>query len=450
MNKMKTSAIWVFIVYMVFFMFSSALAQKSMQVQPIQPRLDQQRVPISPQRVSAPTANQYYLQGNIQEAKAAVNTDKGVQQVPFSGSIIFRLTPIRDTFNISLVSLNLISKGVATGKGYSGTIGLSLATAGEASFNRSTGDLSIPFQLTLHYELIDKMKGFRQSEKSREMDNFIPFTEKMSGRLKARLPKDLRIQEKAQVRFEGEMLMEISQRVIGLFPKMYIKFPYSILELLKSPAQVIKIQPVFVGTGPADPSASGKAFETLKNRAIENWGKCGTVRCLKLVFLDPVYVNNAAYRVLDNETEAISFKGEVNVTDAVEIFVAESMSTSLSCAWGGGATYSSGTASAKIVTSDQQLSVPCPCPTACASYCPLGPCSCGALNNYHLAHELGHVFNLDHPGGWVPGTAGSVMEPSGLCNDNPSQQSAKNCRQTSNPLFTAGTALCFGTPDIMD
>jgi hypothetical protein len=391
----------------------------------------------------------YYLQGNLAGLKVYVMTDKGQQEVPFGGSIVLRLTPVENTFKISVSALNLFAKGIDTAKGNSGTIGLNIASTGEVVFNRSTGQVSIPIQTTLHYEMIDRLKGFRQSEKSREADNFVPFTERMAGVFNARLPKDLKIQEKSRVTMEAQISMEMVQQVVGLFPKMMVKWQ-SILELLKGPAQILKIQPVFIGTGPGDATATGKAFNTLKNYAISNWSKCGAVRCISFVFNDPIYVNKAAYRTLDNSTEASSFMAEVSVADAVEIFVAEKLSSSLTCAWGGGATFSSGTASAKIVTSDEQLNVPCPCP--CPSYCPLGPCSCGALNNYHLAHELGHVIGLAHPGdtGLAPSTAGSIMEPSGMCNDNPAAQSAKNCRNASNPLFTAGTAICFSSPEIMD
>ena len=103
-----------------------------------------------------------------------------------------------------------------------------------------------------------------------------------------------------------------------------------------------------------------------------------TLHGFRFVVNEPIYINNSAYRVLDNSSEATSLKAEVNVANAVEVFVVERMSTSLACSWGGGACFSSGTASAKIVSCDQQMSVPCPCPSACSSYCPCGACLCGA------------------------------------------------------------------------
>lgn len=99
---------------------------------------------------------------------------------------------------------------------------------------------------------------------------------------------------------------------------------------------------------------------------------------------------------------------------------------------GGGATWGSGEASAKIVTSDQQLSVP----------------GKGAVNQNHLAHELGHVMGLCHPGSDCCGDGcpqpsltdavpGTVMDPSGFESDNPSIQSKSNGMNAKNPLLSS-------------
>jgi len=220
--------------------------------------------------------------------------------------------------------------------------------------------------------------------------------------------------------------------------------------LFTSPADVLLVQPVFIGTGPSDPTATGTVFNTLLERSAEIWDRCGTVRCISIISKTPIYINNNAYRVIDG-AEATSLRALVNEADAVEVFVVERWDPYYD---GGGACWSSGTASAKIVTCDQQLNVPCPMPSG------LWGCSageggtCGAVNYYHLAHELGHALNLLHPGdsrtGMVDGSSGSIMEPSGFCRDNPSVQSAKNCRSASSPLIYSGRATCTGSPDITD
>lgn len=168
--------------------------------------------------------------------------------------------------------------------------------------------------------------------------------------------------------------------------------------------------------------------------------------CITLRANQPIYINNNDYKLLTsvdvNPAEASALRAEVNVADAVEVFVVDRWDPLFD---GGGATWSSGTASAKIITCDQQLNVPCPPPC--------GAGACGPVNNYHLGHELGHALNLGHPsdpGSLAAATFGSIMEPSGFCADNPNVQSARNCRSATNPLLNWGRALCGKSTDIMD
>jgi hypothetical protein len=89
--------------------------------------------------------------------------------------------------------------------------------------------------------------------------------------------------------------------------------------------------------------------------------------------------------------------------------------------WGGGATWGSGTASAKIISSDGNAR--------------------GGVDLTHLAHELGHVLGLLHPGSPArpsaqPASSGTLMCPSGYLNDNPQINSQENKDLLSNPLLT--------------
>jgi len=394
---------------------------------------------------------QYYLIGNLDKTVATVTTDRGDRQATFFGTIGFRVgTEAKGQLVWHLVRLNLVSEGVSTAKGDSGTIGIALADLVKATYSPRTGQLGAEFQSTLHYELIDRVKGYRQLGVKGEQDLFVPYTEGVAGKIIGTLPEGLQPGGKGNVYFQGEVSMELSSRVLGALRRIHLVFRVRLKWILR-PLDVLKIQPVFIGSGPSDPNATGTAFTELMKRTHEMWGRCGTVRCLGFYVNSPIYVNNNAYRVLDSAAEAASLRGEVSVSDAVEVFVVERMSTSLTCSWGGGACFSSGTASAKIVTSDQQLAVPCPCP--CPSYCPCGSCICGPVNPYHLAHELGHALDLAHPpggSGLADSTVGSIMEPSGFCCDNPDLQSAKNCRNAFNPLLYWGAGVCTGTPDIMD
>ncbi|MDI6771566.1 MAG: hypothetical protein QME77_03155 [bacterium] len=408
-----------------------------------------QRPPLVLQRI-------YYLFGNLEKASGTVTTDKGRQPATFSGMITFQVAPgQKGELRISLVRFNLVARGAPTAQGDSGVIGLHLAAPEfRASYDPKTGRVTADYRSTLHYELIDRIKGYRQVDTRVEDDVLVPFTEEVAGRLTGRLPAGLQPAEKGTVAFDGETRLEISSSVLGAIRGFDLIISGRLEWILRRPAERLRIQPVFIGTGPADPTATGTQFTALMNRAHEIWGRCGTVRCLAFDVKPPLYVNNPAYRVLDDAAERAALRGEVDVADAIEVFVVERWALSLSVSTGGGSCFSSGTASAKIVTSDQQLAIPCPapCSSPCPAVCPGTTCQCGPVNVFHMAHELGHALNLAHPGdaGLAPSTAGSIMVPSGFCCDNPGVQSARNCRNASNPLLYWGRAACLAGPDIMD
>jgi hypothetical protein len=402
----------------------------------------------------------YYLVANLTEQCTVLTDEKDEIETTVSGMIGFRVvSKPQDDLTISLGWLNLVVKGVPTERGDSGLISLALvAPEYETTYDSEMGRITTAFDSDLHYELIDQEMGYRQIEPEGENDIFVPYTEEMAGNLTGAFPKDLRAVDGESAYFTGKVELLIDYASVELGSLMRIKFPIekSLIWRLTF-CQAIRIQPVFIGTGPTDPDRTGTAFDDLMTKAHEIWDRCGTERCLKFTVLEPIYLNEPAYKVLDDDTEAADLRAEVNEDDAVEVFVVREMSTALACYWGGGASFSSGTAANKIVTCDQQLSVPCPCPVDCQDYCPCGGCgvdasTCGAVNPYHLAHELGHTLDLSHPPD-ASSTVDSIMEPSGFCCDNPDVQSAKNCRNAENPLlyWTFCTdADCSGSPDIND
>jgi hypothetical protein len=404
---------------------------------------------------------EYYLAGNFVATGTILTDEKQEIETSVSGMIAFRVvSPPQGNLTISLDWLNLVAKSVPTEMGDSGLIGLSLVEPeNQTSYDPNKGQISTDFRSNLHYELIDQKEGYRQLQSEGEADMFPSFTEEMAGSLSGLFAESLQPAEEGSTEFTAnlELLIDYPSSILGSLSRLRVYLDLSLI-WGTTPCQAIRIQPVFIGTGSSDPDRSGTAFNTLMTNSAELWNRCGTVRCLKFTVLDPIYLDEPAYKVLDNEIEAASLRAEVNVDDAVEIFVVKEMSTSLACSWGGGASFSSGTASAKIVSCDQQLSVPCPCPTSCQGYCPCGGCgvdpsTCGAANPYHLAHELGHTLDLHHPSDSVLSTDDSIMEPSGFCCDNPDVQSAKNCRNANNPLLYALDCLsiaCDGSPDIMD
>jgi hypothetical protein len=422
-----------------------------------------------------------YLVADLKDVKATIATDAGEKETLFNGEIAFQAaTGQKGVLILTLKRFNLVSKGVATKQGDSGVIGLALSDPEYAvTYDQRKGTISSDFQATLHYGLIDKVKGFIPGQYVKgkgEADVFYSYTESMKGSLRGTLPVNLQLSEKGTYPLSGEVSLELDNPVLGSMRLITISWRDLFMRLTR-PSETLTVQPIFIGVGPDDATATGRDYPTLIRRAAEMWSRCGTVRCLNIITNDPIYLDDDSYRVLDGSCEAMVDQTS-NVFDllyavpddpaAIEIFVVERWDPLMD---GCGATFSSGTASAKIVSSDQQLDVPCPAPCGCGAYnyayngvdcnnfCPCGTscagAACGDVNYYHLAHELGHVLDLYHP--WDTGKPlakrgswGSVMEGSGFCLDNPNAQSAKNCRGASNPLLTSSRSICTGSPDIAD
>lgn len=383
-----------------------------------------------------------FLTGNLKGVKGIATTENGSVPIYFSGAIGLKAVPSARGMFLYLTELNLVSKGIRTVKGTTGVLGLRLGV-GETglSYDLKTGRATGEIPLILHYELLDRVKGFRKAGTEGEDDQFVPFTEKMKGKIVLKLPPGTQLRAEGAITASLELEMELSSFVLSVVRRIVTSARFRLdWSRFLAPALFLRIQPVFIGRNSSDPTATGTAFTELMKRAVELWDRCGNTNCIKFILNRPIYLSKPAYRVLETKGEAASLRAEVDVADAVEVFVVERMD--FTCDWGGGACFSSGTAAAKIVTCDRQLAVPapCPCPGYCPGTCPpCPPCRTGAVNHYHLAHELGHALNLAHPhdahGGLVEGTLGSNMEPSGFCCDNPDSQSARNCRSASNPLL---------------
>jgi hypothetical protein len=439
------------------------------------------QVPAQSSTGSAAQQAEQYLVADLKDAKATIATDAGEKETLFNGEIAFQVEAgQKGELALRLKRFNLVSKGVETKQGSSGVIGLALSDPEyKVTFDQRKGTISSDFQTTLHYALIDKVKGFIPGQVVQgkgEADVFYSYTESMKGKFAGSLPENLKLSEKGSYPLDGVVQLELDNPVLGSLKLVTISFR-DLFMRLTSPSERLTVQPIFIGHGPSDPAATGRDYPTLIRRAADMWNRCGTVRCLSILTNDPIYLDDESYKVLDGSCEAMVDQTS-NVFDllyavpddpaAIEIFVVERWDPLMD---GCGATFSSGTASAKIVTSDQQLDVPCPAPCGCSGYnyaykgvncnnfCPCGTscagAGCGDVNYYHLAHELGHVLDLYHP--WDTGkplakrgSYGSVMEGSGFCLDNPNAQSAKNCRSASNPLLSSSRSICTGTPDIAD
>ncbi|MGI9604226.1 MAG: hypothetical protein ACR2QE_20275 [Acidimicrobiales bacterium] len=286
---------------------------------------------------------------------------------------------------------------------------LPAAVSPEVEFDERTRELVTQFELN-----IDAPARWVGSQIDLDPENHTPGPAPVSttAELRGRFVTDLRPVDYRFETFDGQLEIRTPRALLDV-----IKVPILVVPVLIpmfwfrwAPRRQLCVQPVFIAASGLVP-ATGSDFYPGLARANEMWGGC----CLQFVAkCPPIYVQNQDYRV-STMTEATAFKDEVTVADAVEVFVVERLEPEET--WGGGATFGSGTAAAKVVTGDNQL----------------------PLNRNHLAHELGHVLGLIHPGdqraGVVAGCAGSVMEPSGFFADNPDLQCEANCHNASNPLL---------------
>lgn len=338
-------------------------------------------------------------------------------ETSFSGEIglIFGLSRER-TPSLHLDTLNLVGKSVPHERGETGR--LSVVRLGQRAdpmtFDWSSGRFEAEFDVRVHVPAVDRIRGFDRVDEHTFVGHTAVARARMTGEFAGRIrPRRYGVEMmRAELRIDvpGEererLLREFALSVEFIVPIQW----FFVLAITRR----LPLQPVFIGSEPTSPwpiqPPTGASFYPLVDRANQIWQKC----CIQFdVRCPPIYLAEPDYRVL-TENESYSLIDEVSVEDAIEVFVVERWTPEDT--FGGGATFSSGTAEAKIVTADSNL----------------------PLNQNHLAHELGHVLGLGHPNSGsslTPGCDDSVMEPSGFYADNPDEQCYKNCRMANNPLI---------------
>lgn len=384
-----------------------------------------------------------YLIGEVDRIPVSVRLDQREVSSNVQGQVELKIT-LRENGEpkIDVSLFNITSNSVRSNKSETGILSVALVpNTSNIDYNHKDGSLTGNFTVSLHYPLIDKEKGWEFSKP----DNFISYREIYVVDIKGKFYRPLKPHSdkyesiKVSMDFkpasDDGFLTSIKIPHIKWHPSI-IYFRWEFRTFYRG-IKTLDIQPVFIRDNDEDLNPTGSSFHTLLQNANIIWNKC----CVSFYSHPPLYINDSSLRVLKKEDledgRWLYEEGPFSKIDEetpkhenrIEVFVVERFDPA--SFYGGGATWSGGSASAKIITTDNQL------PT----------------NQNHLAHELGHVLNLGHPGSddsLTPGCVDSVMEPSGFFADNPSEQCMKNCNSANNPIIRSLQVtfpLCRMTPE---
>ncbi len=186
------------------------------------------------------------------------------------------------------------------------------------------------------------------------------------------------------------------------------------------------VQPVRIETPgtcfSSSPSFSGDGLNFGMPGADTQWRKADVIFEVR----DWITIQEPQYGTFSMD-ELTGLLATVDEDDCIEVFFVNEFDPQT--LWGGGGTVSSGQASAKIVSSDENADF--------------------GVDFTHLAHELGHVMSLMHPGSGTAtdGSTNTLMCPSGFNNDNPQRNSQWNEDTVDNPLFQISFAITGPAPD---
>jgi len=175
---------------------------------------------------------------------------------------------------------------------------------------------------------------------------------------------------------------------------------------------------------------SGKGLKFGMPAAVKQWAKVDVVFNVR----DWITVRNRNYVIADPQ-EQFDLMSEVDQSDCIEVFFTHKFYPE--DIYGGGFTFVGGTSSAKIVSSDDNDN---------------------GVDFHHLAHELGHVLSLLHPGpesvaqfpSQKEASTGTLMCSSGFLKDNPAINSVENGNNLSNPLLRFTIKRIDQAPDCAD
>lgn len=375
-------------------------------------------------------------QGQKQQVKGTISLHFAATQRELSGGAI----RVED-LNVLLrgVQQSLLSNKASRVSPF-GTVGIVLNKSIVQTLKYDERTLTLSGELSAFSEFSQMLELVPSNPlREKEQDNYSVPMQKTKISINLKLPAPIKIapDDTRTHRIEGQASIHLS---VADLPTL--KFNrYEILLNAKLPIDYgivwnyeigsrLCLQPVFIRSGPDDASPTGAGLAFGMPGANTQWSK-GRV---SFNVRAPKYINNGALKIANEGDEEVAIRNSVNDDDCIEVFFINNFNpVSLH---GGGATWGSGSSSAKVISSDGNASF--------------------GVDLTHLAHELGHVLALAHPGSGCPNadrpnmfdaSSGTLMCPSGWHNDNPKINSAENREKRTNPLLKFSLVRKGGGPD---
>lgn len=377
------------------------------------------------------------------------------KSLPLKGNLSFQLEMSPEQVKAGTVNVrqfNLAFFGVQQSaisgketKSKTGVLGMTIPPSArkvQLRYDAQNRTLSGEIPVQAHFPQLDEIFPPEMAKRNREGDDDFAVSRTQPGRVKFQIKfadaldqvASRAVQSKEAIKVEGQ-----TSATVEVEPLKDNRFTVADYFVRLSEARLVAeigfivrfeaanrlcIQPVRIRSGAADPTPTGAGLAFGLPGATTQWNKADVVFQVR----DWMTVTNAAWKVASEGAEETDIRASVSVDDCIEIFFVENFTPE--SLHGGGATWSSGTANAKIITSDGN--------------------AVGGIDFTHLAHELGHVIYMGHPGnpfGMFDPSTNTLMCPSGWRRDNPTRNSQANKDHVANPLFTFVFKLRTPGPD---